>query len=102
MVLGRGTGRTGGRALAALALALALAALSACGGSKYHYVNNATEGTYFKVPSAWSLFHLTEEDKEGRAEALPTDTQRIWHVAFDAAKPANQSDLDATEPGAVV
>ena len=102
MVLGRGTGNSSGRALGGIALVVALGALSACGGSKYHYVDNATEGTYFKVPSAWALFHLTAEDKEGRAAALPTDTQRIWHVAFDAAKPANQSDLDATEPGAVV
>jgi hypothetical protein len=84
------------------ALALVLGLLTSCGGSQYQYVNNSSEGAYFKVPSAWALFHLTQQDKEGRAAALPTDTQRIWHVAFDAAKPPKQDDLAVAEPTSVV
>jgi len=80
-------GRWATRVLGVLALG---AVVASCGGSNFQYVQNSSENTYFKLPSNWKLFRLTEPDKEGRPPKLPVDTQRIWHVAFDAANQPDQ------------
>jgi len=81
--------------LSALVLA---GALAGCGGSNYRFVNNSAEGAFFKVPSSWKIFPLTEQDTEGRAPKLPVDTQRIWHIAFDAADKPDQAHLELDRP----
>jgi hypothetical protein len=95
MIAGRGATR----AVGLLAFA---AVVAACGGSSFQYVQNSSENTYFKLPSDWKLFKLTEPDKEGRPPKLPVDTQRIWHVAFDAADPPDQDHLGEAMPAAMV
>jgi hypothetical protein len=95
MIAGRGATR----AVGLLAFA---AVVAACGGSSFQYVQNSSENTYFKLPSDWKLFKLTEPDKEGRPPKLPVDTQRIWHVAFDAADPPDQNHLGEAMPAAMV
>jgi hypothetical protein len=92
-------GRWATRAAGLLAVATVVAA---CGGSTFQYVQNSSENTYFKLPSDWKLFKLTEPDKEGRPPKLPIDTQRIWHVAFDAADPPDQNHLGEAMPEALV
>src|SRR6266576_7013374 len=72
--------------------------LAGCGGNNYRFVNNSAEGAFFKVPSSWTIYPLTEQDTEGRAIKLPVDTQRIWHIAFDAAKQPDQAHLDVDRP----
>jgi hypothetical protein len=95
MIAGRWASR-----VAALVAVTAVAA--ACGGSKFQYIQNSSENTYFKLPSSWKLFRLTEGDKEGRAPKLPVDTQRIWHVAFDAADQPDENHLGESTPSALV
>jgi hypothetical protein len=92
-------GRWATRAAGALALATVV---TACGGGSFQYVQNSSENTYFKLPSDWKLFKLTEPDKEGRPPKLPIDTQRIWHVAFDAANPPDENHLGEAMPSAMV
>src|SRR3954447_10320797 len=86
--------RRGGMAVGALVL---LGVLAGC-GNDYQYVNNSVEGAFFKVPNSWKIFPLTEQDTEGRAIKLPVDTQRIWHIAFDAAKQPDQEHLNLDRP----
>jgi hypothetical protein len=72
--------------------------LSACGASKYHFINNSTEGAFFKVPNSWKVIPLTEQDTQGRATKLPSATERIWHVAFDASEQPDAAHLDLDRP----
>src|SRR2546423_14573312 len=72
--------------------------LAGCGGNNYKFVNNSAEGAFFKVPGAWKIHPLTEQDAEGRAPKMPVDTQRIWHIAFDAAKQPDQEHLNLDRP----
>jgi hypothetical protein len=95
MIAGRWASR-----VAALVAVAAVAA--ACGGSKFQYIQNSSENTYFKLPSSWKLYRLTESDKEGRAPKLPVDTRRIWHVAFDAAEQPDENHLGEAMPSALV
>jgi hypothetical protein len=87
--------RLGGRLLGAVALA---GLLAGCFSNKYQFVNNSAEGAFFKVPNDWKIFRLTEADKEGRPDKLPVDTERIWHIAFDAASPADEAHLEESRP----
>jgi hypothetical protein len=88
-----------GRRSAIIVAALLLAGLMpACGQNNYQFVNNSTEGAFFKVPTDWKIFRLTEQDKQGRAETLPSETQRVWHVAFDAAAQPDESHLQLDRP----
>jgi hypothetical protein len=98
MIAGRWANRARG-VLGVLALG---AVVAACGGSKFQYVQNSSENTYFKLPSNWKLYKLTEPDKQGRVPKLPVGTQRIWHVAFDAAPQPDQNHLGEAMPTAMV
>jgi hypothetical protein len=93
--------RTRWGAVAAAAGTVALL-VSSCGSAKYKFVDNSAEGNYLKVPSRWTLFHLTEQDAEGRPIKLPVDTQRIWHIAFDADPKPDQAHLTQPQPANVV
>jgi|SRR3954451_15472651 len=86
----------------AVVLGTSLVAVAACGGAKFHYVNDSTEGNYFKVPKSWTVYPLTAKDKEGRPEALPIGSQSVWHVAFDSARPASLDHLDPLRPDDMV
>jgi hypothetical protein len=89
------TARWGARLLGALAL---VGLLAGCFSNKYSYVNNSAEGTFFKVPSGWTIYRLTEKEKEGRPEALPSSVETIWHVAFDASADPDQAHLQDVPP----
>ena len=67
----RGTGATAGT--------VALVVLAACGGSRFHYVQNKDDRAFFKVPSAWSV--LTVDRPKDDTAKLPEP----WTRAFDAA-----------------
>ena len=87
-----------------VALALALAAgASACGGSKYEYLNEAGEGVYFKVPRAWDYQDVLAAEREGRVEGDASGIDEVWKVTFGSqvAKP-DLSALTATSPGGTV
>jgi hypothetical protein len=77
---------------------LALAGVVASCGNDFQIVNNSAEGAFFKVPNSWKVYPLTEQDAEGRAPKLPVDTQRIWHIAFDAAEQPDQAHLQLDAP----
>src|SRR3954451_17083820 len=90
-MLGR---RRGGWVIGVLVGAVLLAAC----GNDFQFVNNSAEGNFFKVPNGWQIYPLTEQDTEGRPPKLPVETQRIWHVAFDAAKQPDQGHLQVDRP----
>ena len=70
-------------------VALALAALAACGEPDHQYVKNSSVGSYMRVPNDWKVYdedryfgsdflNLTEFQEADRKEDA-------WLVAFDAA-----------------
>jgi hypothetical protein len=87
------------RLLGALAL---VAIVAGCFSSKYSYVNNSAEGTFFKVPSGWKVYRLTEAEKEGRPPSLPSSVETVWHVAFDASTHPDQAHLQELPPADLV
>jgi len=88
-----------GRLLGALAL---VGLLAGCFSTKYQYVDNAAERNFFKVPNGWKIYRLTESEKEGRPEAMPSSVQTVWHVAFDAASHPDQTHLQEVPPADMV
>ncbi len=80
----------------------AFAIVASCGGSKFIYINNGAEKTFFKVPGAWKLYRLTQTDLEGRLPASSKSSEILWHVAFDQSSAPDASHLDEKSPGAVV
>jgi hypothetical protein len=71
---------------------------SACGGSDFRYVSNATENLFFKVPKGWTQFKLTDTDKAGRPEALPAGVERAWHYGYDASSAPSPAHLSEAAP----
>jgi hypothetical protein len=71
-----------GAAVAVLVLAVVAAA---CSSSGYHYVKNADDQTYFKVPDGWKLYD--EDQLTARLTPRERDSVRetSWQVAFDAS-----------------
>ena len=96
------TPRWGARSVGVGAGLVVALVLTSCGGSKFQFVNNSTEGNFLKVPSKWTLYHLTQQDSEGRPAKAPVDTQRIWHIAFDADPQPQQDHLTVNRPANVV
>lgn len=77
---------------------VALAFVAAgCGGSKYHYVANSQNGNFFKVPTGWNFKNVTEEDKAGRPDEIPSGIVSIWHTQFDNAPAFDQPTLDVLQ-----
>ncbi len=85
MALGRRPRRVAISALAVVAASCT--ALSACGGTQYHYVKSTSDRTFVRVPSKWTLFN---EDDLLKASDDSVETKTLfkkltWSVAFDAA-----------------
>lgn len=87
------------RRRSAVALALTctlLAPLAACGEPEFQYPHDATEGVYFKVPAAWTVFDETESFYEGRVEGGSTaQPVKVWVI--DSADDAAPEHVD--QPG---
>jgi hypothetical protein len=70
------------------AVVAAVAAVSACGESAYHYVSSSEAITYYRVPSDWRVF---EEDEifASQSDLSPQQERaqraRQWITAFDGA-----------------
>lgn len=97
MLIGKRTSRTertGRRGAAAALVAAAAVALPlvACGQSSDRYVSNRALGTFFRLPDAWPSEDLTESDKEGRVEELPSGIQTLWHQGFGSGDPASTGE----------
>lgn len=62
-------------------------ALSACGGTQYHYVKSTSERTFVRVPSKWTLFDEDDllEVSDDSVETKTLFKKLTWSVAFDAA-----------------
>jgi hypothetical protein len=83
---------------AALAVAAVFAAATACGESKFTYVKNSGEQTYFRVPHEWhridesTLESLLIQEPD---ESLTAEIKRqlSWSVAYDAAADSSVTHL---------
>lgn len=82
----------------ALAAVASLGLLAGCGSSKYEYVSNSAENTYFRVPSTWQRL----DDKQLQRALLKGDPSSLeeasaeaskWVVAFDAASSPSLAHL---------
>jgi hypothetical protein len=70
--------------------------LAACGSNDYRYVNNSSEGTFFKVPSDWKLYRVKPEDVSDRP-AAPQGASP-WHVVFDSSGAPAVEHADEERP----
>jgi len=84
-----------GYALAAVAV---LVLVAGCGSSKYEYVSNSAEHTYFRVPSTWQRLNdnqlqraLVNGDPSSLEEASVEASK--WVVAYDAASSPSLNHL---------
>jgi hypothetical protein len=75
----------------ALAAVASLGLLAGCGSSKYEYVSNSAEHTYFRVPVKWQRLDdnelqraLVNGDPSSLEEASAEASK--WVVAYDAAR----------------
>lgn len=72
------------RPVVALAATLVVCLLmSACGGSEYRYVENRTNGVYFKVPDDWQVFGK-EQILKGTSLTEDQRDRLRYLAAFDA------------------
>jgi hypothetical protein len=84
-----------GYALAATAL---LGLVAGCGSSKYEYVSNSSEHTYFRVPSSWQRLDDNELQRalvKGDPSSLEEASAEAgkWVVAYDAANSPSLAHL---------
>ena len=84
-----------GYALAAVAV---LDLVAGCGSSKYEYMSNSAEHTYFRVPSTWQRLNdnqlqraLVNGDPSSLEEASVEASK--WVVAYDAASSPSLNHL---------
>ncbi len=81
------------------ALFVVALSLSACEGSGYSYISNASTKTYFKVPEEWELFERNEM-MSGESPAISLQSLQgaadLWVVAFDAAPSPDLDNVLAT------
>jgi hypothetical protein len=77
---------------------------SACGTSKYTYVANKDEKTYFRVPSSWHqvdeapIYQTFSGDNPGSAIAQQR-RQLTWAAAYDASSDPSPSHMTGVEGG---
>src|SRR5262245_57796253 len=78
------------RGLTGLMLA-ALLLVSGCGASEYHYVKNADDKLYFKVPTSWGEVD-GEQLRQAETSGVDPDSRTAqvldeltWSVAYDDA-----------------
>ncbi len=81
-------------------LVVATVVLAACGANDYRYVNNSSEGAFFKVPSDWQLYRVKPEDVADRIAA--PQGAGPWHVVFDSAGTPAVEHADEERPDAPV
>jgi hypothetical protein len=81
-------------------LLVATAALAACGANDYRYVNNSSEGAFFKVPSDWKLYRVKPEEVTDRLTTPRSASP--WHVVFDSAGSPAVEHADEVRPEAPV
>jgi hypothetical protein len=69
------------RGTGAAVCGVAVIALAACGGNRFHYVQNKDDRAFFKVPSAWSILEVkpTKDD----TSKMPTPWTRVFDAADD-------------------
>src|SRR5262245_3041209 len=79
-----------------LAVVAAGLALSACGGSEYTYVENTDAGLYFRVPDAWTVIEVEQEDT-GRPEAVNARNDG-WIRLLDRSPTPGASNYEASLP----
>lgn len=77
-----------------VALFAVLGLLGACGQPNYRYVSNRSLGSFYKVPTSWTLQDITSTLSDGRAKELPLDIQTVWQVVFASGDPTS---LDADQ-----
>ena len=82
----------------ALAAVAVLGLVAGCGSSKYEYVSNSAEHTYFRVPSTWQRLNdnqlqraLVKGDPSSLEEASAEASK--WVVAYDAASSPSLNHL---------
>lgn len=66
-----------------------------CGQSKYHYVSNSKEGSFFRLPAAWSTVDDLKAAADQRLASLPSGITPVWQISF-AGSDAPRSEVDAT------
>jgi hypothetical protein len=69
-------------AVVGVAAAAALAALPACGGPRYQYVQNDDFGVYAKVPAGWSVYDEADLFPEATKRELDEFHQSRWMRTF--------------------
>ena len=75
---------------------VAIVAIAACGGSRFHFVQNKDDQTFFKVPSKWGVLTV-DRPKDDTAKLPPA-----WIRAFDAAADPKLDHVVADVPTQVV
>jgi hypothetical protein len=80
------------RGTVAATCAVVLVVLGACGGSRFRYVQNKDDQTFFKVPSRWGV--LEEKPTKDDTGKLPVP----WTRAFDAATDPSLEHVAADVP----
>jgi hypothetical protein len=93
----------------ALTAVAGLGLVAGCGSSKYEYVSNSAEHTYFRVPSNWQRLNdnqlqraLVNGDPSSLEEASAEASK--WVVAYDAASSPslNHLKLDSVPEAPIV
>src|SRR5215211_2391755 len=82
--------------LLASGLLAAVFAIGACGSNDYRYVNNSSEGTFFKIPSDWRIYRIKAEEVTDRPS--PAERQGPWHVVFDSSAKPDAAHADEARP----
>ena len=78
-----------------LGFCIAAAVLASC-ATRYTYVANSGDRTYFRMPHGWTLFDESElraSHALGIPESEPPGSAPMWIVAFDADPSASPKDL---------
>jgi hypothetical protein len=85
----------------ALAVVGVLAVVAGCGQNQFRYVDNSTEGAFFKVPSGWKLYRVKAATPTDRLAPQATSDGR-WQVVFDSAAKPDETHVDDPAPKDIV
>jgi hypothetical protein len=78
----------------------ALALMSGCAGTGYHYVKRSEDHTYFKVPDSWKLFdedQMLAADKSLSEEERTVFRDNAWETGFDGSPQPSVQHLDIAD-----
>jgi len=77
-------------------------ALAAC-GSDYHYINNAQERTFFRVPSGMEVFRIRSEQPTDRVAPITSPVaNEAWNIVFDDDDSPSPDHVTDPSPAAIV